>query len=641
MGLAHSLSNIKIGKKLGAGFIIVIAASLAITVIAFDCFRSIKDNSARRTVTVEMVNTLSKARLNRTLYQYTKDEQFAVRNVEALKEFTALYQRLESFSWNAEGLQKVNQLGELMHSYQDQREKFIAAAKETTTAFSAITPAALIKLAHQLESLNRGLTPETAPPVMQLTVTLYDTANIEENFLKNPGETSRDAIADKFITITTLTELLDSFNQGDITTATQAVLAAVNQQRPALAPYLNAFNSEKSESIILTGAAERLNAGVADMFSYQSQLSASFIKGAEWRIAIAAAICVVLSLLIAWRITRSITHPLRETLSAAQRIAAGDLTTSLKTTRGDELGELMQAVDSMNHSLQTIIANVRSGVSSVARASAEIAAGNTDLSSRTEQQSAAVVQTAASMEQLTSTVKQNAENAHHASQLAADASGNAGRGGEIVRDVIATMSGISQSSGKIGEIINVINSISFQTNILALNAAVEAARAGEQGRGFAVVAGEVRNLAQRSSVAAKEIETLIRESLDRVSDGSALVDRAGTTMNDIVQSVTQVRDIMGEIAAASDEQNRGISQIAQAMSEMDTTTQQNAALVEESSAAASSLESQAIELEKTVAIFRLSAEQENAARVAPKPVLTPSPAKPRPVATADASWESF
>jgi|GEM_PF-6673731 len=460
MGLAHSLSNIKIGKKLGAGFIIVIAASLAITVIAFDCFRSIKDNSARRTVTVEMVNTLSKARLNRTLYQYTKDEQFAVRNVEALKELASLYQRLGTFSWDAEGLQKVNQLGELMRSYRDQREKFVAAAKETTGTFSAITPATLIKLAHQLESLNRGLTPETAPPVMQLTATLYDTANIEENFLKNPGETSRDAITDKFITITTLTELLGSFNQGDITTATQAVLATINQQRPALIPYMNAFSTEKSESTSLTAAAERLNAGVAEMFSYQSQLSASFIKGAEWRIAIAALICVVLSLLIAWRITRNITHPLRETLSAAQRIAAGDLTISLNTTRGDELGQLMQAVDTMNHSLQTIIANVRSGVSSVARASAEIAAGNTDLSSRTEQQSAAVVQTAASMEQLTSTVKQNAENAHHASQLATDASGNAGRGGEIIRDVITTMSGISQSSGKIGEIINVINSIS-------------------------------------------------------------------------------------------------------------------------------------------------------------------------------------
>ncbi len=418
------------------------------------------------------------------------------------------------------------------------------------------------------------------------------------------------------------------------------MLSTLTQQRQALTRYVDATEKEKSESAGLTTTAERLNAVVSDTFAYQSQLSSEFIKQAEWRIAFAALICVVLSLLIAWRITRNITLPLKETLNAAQRIASGDLTTSLKTTRGDELGQLMQAVDAMNISLQNIITNVRDGVSSVARASAEIAAGNTDLSSRTEQQSAAVVQTAASMEELSSTVKQNAENAHHASQLATDASVNAGRGGEIIRDVIETMNNISQSSGKIGEIIHVINSISFQTNILALNAAVEAARAGEQGRGFAVVAGEVRNLAQRSSLAAKEIETLIRESLDRVHDGSEFVERAGTTMDDIVRSVSQVKDIMGEIAAASDEQNRGISQIATAMAEMDTTTQQNAALVEESSAAASSLESQADELEKTVAVFRLSPGQSSSSRGAP--ALSPRLVPAVPVnASAESSWESF
>ncbi|WP_246875724.1 methyl-accepting chemotaxis protein, partial [Pantoea ananatis] len=261
-----------------------------------------------------------------------------------------------------------------------------------------------------------------------------------------------------------------------------------------------------------------------------------------------------------------------------------------------------------------------------------------DLSSRTEQQSAAVVETAASMEELTSTVKQNAENAHHASQLATEASHNASRGGEIISDVISTMGGISQSSGKIGEIISVINGIAFQTNILALNAAVEAARAGEQGRGFAVVAGEVRNLAQRSSLAAKEIEALISESLSRVSNGTGLVNRAGVTMEDIVKSVTQVRDIMGEIAAASDEQNRGITQIAQAMTEMDTTTQQNAALVEESSAAASSLEDQAHELEKTVAVFRVPASGLLMPEVK---VSTPSLKHPSSLRASEANWETF
>jgi len=640
MGLAQRISDIKIGKKLGVGFIVVIAASLAITFIAFDCFRSIKDNSARRTITVEMVNTLSKARLNRTLYQYTKDPKFATQNVQALKELDALYKRLDGFKWDEMGQQKVALMGQLLNDYQNQRQTFVTAAQATSSAFDAIKPGALIALAHQFESLDMALTPDAALPVMHLAAALFDAANVEKAFLDKPSEASREAILAEYTAINTLSEQLDIFAQPNINEVTRNVLSTLAQQRQALTRYVDATEKEKSESAGLTTTAERLNAVVSDTFAYQSQLSSEFIKQAEWRIAFAALICVVLSLLIAWRITRNITLPLKETLNAAQRIASGDLTTSLKTTRGDELGQLMQAVDAMNISLQNIITNVRDGVSSVARASAEIAAGNTDLSSRTEQQSAAVVQTAASMEELSSTVKQNAENAHHASQLATDASVNAGRGGEIIRDVIETMNNISQSSGKIGEIIHVINSISFQTNILALNAAVEAARAGEQGRGFAVVAGEVRNLAQRSSLAAKEIETLIRESLDRVHDGSEFVERAGTTMDDIVRSVSQVKDIMGEIAAASDEQNRGISQIATAMAEMDTTTQQNAALVEESSAAASSLESQADELEKTVAVFRLSPGQSSGSRGAParSPRLVPA----APVnASADSSWESF
>ncbi|MEN4831484.1 methyl-accepting chemotaxis protein [Pantoea vagans] len=640
MGLAQRISSIKIGKKLGVGFVVVIAASLAITFIAFDCFHSIKDNSARRTTTVEMVNTLSKARLNRTLYQYTKNPEFAAKNVQALKELDTLYQRLSRFKWDDEGQQKITLMGQLLNDYQSQRQKFVASAEVTSAAFAAIKPGALIGLAHQSELLDMAMAPDAALPVMKLAAALFDAANIEKAFLDKPTAASRDAVIEEYTAINTLSEQLDSFNQPAINAVTQNVITTLAQQRQALTRYVDASEKEKNESAGLTTAAEQLNAAVSDTFAFQSRLSAEFIKQAEWRIAFAALICVVLSLLIAWRITRNITLPLKETLNAAQRIASGDLTTSLNTTRGDELGQLMQAVDAMNLSLQNIITNVRDGVSSVARASAEIAAGNTDLSSRTEQQSAAVVQTAASMEELSSTVKQNAENAHHASQLATDASVNAGRGGEIIRDVIVTMNNISQSSGKIGEIIHVINSISFQTNILALNAAVEAARAGEQGRGFAVVAGEVRNLAQRSSLAAKEIETLIRESLDRVHDGSEFVERAGSTMDDIVRSVSQVKDIMGEIAAASDEQNRGISQIATAMAEMDTTTQQNAALVEESSAAASSLEAQADDLEKTVAVFRLSAGQNSISRAAPALTLRLVPAMPVK-ASAESSWESF
>ncbi|WP_246873142.1 methyl-accepting chemotaxis protein, partial [Pantoea ananatis] len=249
-------------------------------------------------------------------------------------------------------------------------------------------------------------------------------------------------------------------------------------------------------------------------------------------------------------------------------------------------GELMRAVGEMSDELRRIISGIRSGVTSVSQASAEIASGNNDLSARTESQAAALAQTAASMEQLTATVKQNADNIHHSSRLAQQTFDTASRGGELVTNVVSTMDEISASSGKISEITSVINSIAFQTNILALNAAVEAARAGEQGRGFAVVASEVRNLAQRSALAAKEIEALIQDSVARIRAGSQLVSQTGNTMGEIVTSVSNVTEILNEISHASEEQNRGIAQVGVAIVEMDNVTQQNAALVEQSSAAA-------------------------------------------------------
>ncbi len=317
---------------------------------------------------------------------------------------------------------------------------------------------------------------------------------------------------------------------------------------------------------------------------------------------------IVIGALISWRMTRQITHPLRQTLEVAKRIAAGDLTAHMVSRSGDEVGQLTRAVEGMNQNLRRIIGDIRHGVLQVTRASGEIAAGNFDLSARTEQQASALGQTAASMEQLTATVKQNADNASEASKLASSAADTASRGGQIVSDVVGVMKDIAGSSKQISEITSVINSIAFQTNILALNAAVEAARAGEQGRGFAVVASEVRNLAQRSGQAAKEIETLIGLSVSKVNSGSVLVEKAGDTMQEIVDSVGHVTHIIHEIASASEEQSRGISQIALAVAEMDTVTQQNSALVQQSANAAAALDQQAVNLEETVAVFRLGNE---------------------------------
>jgi methyl-accepting chemotaxis protein len=306
-------------------------------------------------------------------------------------------------------------------------------------------------------------------------------------------------------------------------------------------------------------------------------------------------------------ITRSITRPLDRAVQVAQTVASGDLTSNITVDSKDETGKLLSALKDMNTNLVKIVGEVRSGTDTIASASNQIATGNLDLSSRTEEQASSLEETASSMEELTSTVKQNADNARQANQLAVSASEVAEKGGTVVSQVVETMNSITESSKKIVDIIGVIDGIAFQTNILALNAAVEAARAGEQGRGFAVVASEVRNLAQRSAAAAKEIKGLIDTSVEKVDAGSKLVGEAGTTMGDIVDSVKRVTDIMAEITAASQEQTAGIEQINQAISQMDEVTQQNAALVEEAAAASQSMQDQAGKLTEVVSVFRLSA----------------------------------
>ncbi|MDO8180220.1 MAG: methyl-accepting chemotaxis protein [Undibacterium sp.] len=304
---------------------------------------------------------------------------------------------------------------------------------------------------------------------------------------------------------------------------------------------------------------------------------------------------------------RTITRPLGEALMVAQTVSSGDLTSHIEVSRQDEIGLLMAALKEMNESLSQRIGEVRQGIETIASASTQIASGNLDLSARTEAQAGALEETASSMEELTSAVKQNADNAGQANRLALTASGVADKGGAVVAEVIDTMQAINVSSQKIVDIISVIDGIAFQTNILALNAAVEAARAGEQGRGFAVVASEVRNLAQRSASAAKEIKTLITDSVERVATGTRLVNQAGGTMQEIVDSIKRVTDIMGGIASANQEQTAGIEQINQAIMQMDDITQQNAALVEQAAAAAKSMEDQASQLTHAVSIFSLNA----------------------------------
>ncbi len=395
----------------------------------------------------------------------------------------------------------------------------------------------------------------------------------------------------------------------------------------------------------------RLGAGFGLLTLIMLAMMMAGLAGARsTMIALGAGSILAAIVLAAW-IGRSITRPLEQAAAIVRKVAAGDLTGAAGVHGRDETGQLLQALAEMNAALARTIGALRSSADTIATASGQIASGNADLSSRTEAQASSLEETASSMEELTSTVKQNADNARQANQLVISASAVAVRGGQVVSQVVETMASIKASSRKIVDIIGVIDSIAFQTNILALNAAVEAARAGEQGRGFAVVAGEVRNLAQRSAGAAREIKTLIGDSVDQVDGGGKLVDEAGQTMHLIVTSVKQVADFMSEITAASQEQSVGIGQVSEAIGQMDAMTVQNAALVEQAAAAAQSMQDEAQLLGRAIGAFTLdgapAAQPRRAAPAAPKlaPKLAPArvarPARPRARAGAESDWEEF
>jgi methyl-accepting chemotaxis protein len=357
------------------------------------------------------------------------------------------------------------------------------------------------------------------------------------------------------------------------------------------------ITAQLAQKLSGNGVDQRAAASVASLYA----------TARNWTLLVLAVDLGLTAALALW-LAAELARPVHEAVLVARKVAGGDLSTRIGALPAGESGILMRTMQEMNDKLVSMIVDVRSGAEAISNGAGQVASGSMDLSARTEQQAASLQETAASMEQLTATVKQNADHAHQASKLAVSASEVAVKGGDVVAEVVGTMASINDSSRRIAEIITVIDGIAFQTNILALNAAVEAARAGEQGRGFAVVASEVRNLAQRSAAAAKEIKVLIDDSVDKVSAGTALADKAGSTMHVVVTSVKRVTEIIAEIAAASAEQTGGIEQVNQAIAAMDMATQSNAALVEQSAAAAASMRDQAGSLGRMIAAFVLGPE---------------------------------
>jgi methyl-accepting chemotaxis protein len=413
-----------------------------------------------------------------------------------------------------------------------------------------------------------------------------------------------------------LTELIDSGKGKELLGAIGTQRQLYVDQRKAVLAQLQAGDLAQAQALLTTGmlpASEAYVGAIDALATYQkervasgnAQIATDVQRGEVVVIGLGLA-ALALALVAAWAITRSVVLPLQQGIAVSERIATGDLTQPVLAQGRDEVADMLRAMGRMQDALVQLVSRVRSSSDSIGTASQQIASGNQDLSSRTEQTASNLQQAASSLEEITGTVGQTADSARTANQLAASASAQAQRGGEVVGQVVATMQEIQQRSSKIADIIGTIDGIAFQTNILALNAAVEAARAGEQGRGFAVVAGEVRSLAQRSAEAAREIKGLIGASVERVEAGSALVSTAGVTMSEIVASVQRVTDIIGEISAAASEQSGGIGQVSSAVSGLDTMTQQNAALVEESAAAAESLREQAARLSQVVGTFRLA-----------------------------------
>ncbi|WP_313758801.1 methyl-accepting chemotaxis protein [Atlantibacter hermannii] len=631
-----SFKNLPVAAKLFGGFSILIAIIIASSLTSIYQADKIKERAEKGKLIADIHADLNTARRNRLTFQINHSEKAINENKAAIDRMRQKAAIGDALVWSPDTRILFNDLVEYIPAYDVERDTFVKLERITQASLISLTaPTMRSSLDSLAEKIDDGSLAVTQ--ALQLQNALNHLWDDVYKIQSSQGTTGWSEFNTDLKAASELTQHFSSLLPAD----TYASINAFNKQLQAnVKAYGEARQNSLNAADRLTVTADKLDNVMQHLSEAQTTKSLTNIQHVIIIMIVVAVCAVFIGILVAWLLTRQMTRQIRHNLTLAEQIAKGDLTCVIEPQSTDELGRLTMAMAVMNDRLREMITQIKESVSHVANASSEISVGNIDLASRTEEQAAAVVETAASMEELTSTVKRNAENAREASKLAVVAAEHARSGGSIVWDVVNTMGSITESSKKISEIINVINGISFQTNILALNAAVEAARAGEQGRGFAVVAGEVRALAQRSANAAKEIADLIKESVDRVHAGADMANKAGTSMEQIVSSVTNVSGIMSEISDASDEQSRGIDQIGKAVTELDATTQQNAALVQESSAAASSLEEQAGQLARLVSAFRLGKEETvKRQSTAVSPAL---PVRRNTALTSDnASWESF
>ncbi|EOW6511082.1 methyl-accepting chemotaxis protein [Cronobacter malonaticus] len=617
--LVNRLRNVRITRKLAAGFGVVLLLVALATALSVARFMAIRDANLKSHLIDDINIDVLQAKINRLNYFYTGDDDARALMSRYVDEALAKTAEASALDWPANERAIVADIRRYLESFQGS----VSTMSDATAKLSQIR-SALDALAGQDETARYTQLIRTPVADPELSYAIYDLLFAISNLrdyayaLRFTGTAqASEALQSRFSAVESQYQALVSRLSPELLPPFAALWQDTVRYQTLSRDYYAARESLKGAESAVKTAGDQSSGAIKQMVALTKAENDELASGSSTLALILGAFSILLGVIVAWVISRQIIRPLRLNLALAELIANGDLTAQIESDRHDEFGKLTGAMARVNERLRSMTGELRASIGRLTHTAGEIASGNSALSARTEQQTTAVVETAASMEQLTATVKNNADNARHASQIAAQASQTAGRGGEAVRDVVQTMQDISASSRKIADITEVINSISFQTNILALNAAVEAARAGEHGRGFAVVASEVRSLSQRSAQAAKDIAVLIDESVNRIKTGSTLASRAGETMDEVVSSVTRVNDIMEEISSASQEQSRGIEQIARAVGELDATTQQNAALVSASSAAAGELGTEAARLRQLAGAFRL-----NTPSAAPRPQST-------------------